>query len=71
MELLAENDIEASRADALMSRIDQLNSSVKAEWLTDGFEAISPAKTKYDVYDMQEKKRQETFRQNGERIFCS
>ena len=53
-ELLAENDIEISRADALMKRIDRFNSSVKSEWLTDGFETISPAKTKYDVYNMQD-----------------
>lgn len=53
-DLLSENDIEASRADALLKRIDMFNSSVKAEWLTDGFETIAPAKTKYDVYDMQD-----------------
>ena len=53
-ELLAENGIEDSRADALISRIDRFNSSVRAEWLTDGFETISPAKAKYDVYDMQD-----------------
>lgn len=53
-DLLAENDIEASRIDALMTRIDDFNGSVRKEWLTDGFEVISPAKTKYDVYDMQD-----------------
>ena len=53
-DLLAQNDIEASRSDALMTRIDQFNGSVRKEWLTDGFEIISPTKTKYDVYDMQD-----------------
>lgn len=53
-DLLAENGIEASRIDALMTRIDEFNGSVRKEWLTDGFEIISPAKTKYDVYDMQD-----------------
>ena len=53
-DLLAENGIEASRIDALMSRIDGFNDSVRSEWLTDGFEIISLDKTKYDVYDMQD-----------------
>lgn len=53
-DLLDQNDIEASRIEALMTRVDQFNGSVRKDWLTDGFEIISPAKTKYDVYDMQD-----------------
>lgn len=52
--LLAENGIEESRIDALFSRIDMFNSSVKSQWLTKGFETIGTAKAKYDPYDMQD-----------------
>ncbi len=52
--LLADNGVEEERIQALFTHIEQFNSSVKAEWLTDGFENGMPAETKYDVYDMQD-----------------
>lgn len=52
--LLEDNGVEEERIQALFTHIEQFNSSVKAEWLTDGFENGVPAETKYDVYDMQD-----------------
>lgn len=53
-ELFADAGIAAERADKFFACLDQFNSSVKAEWLTDGFETAAPTETKYDPYEMQE-----------------
>ena len=53
-ELLAENGIEDQRGKALLDRVEQFNTSVKGEWLTDGFERAAPTDTKYDPYEMQD-----------------
>ena len=53
-ELLAENGIEDQRSKALLDRVEQFNTSVKGEWLTDGFESAAPTDTKYDPYEMQD-----------------
>ena len=49
------------RIENLMTRVDRFNASVKAEWLTKGFEEAPAAFTKYDPYAMQE----EWMAQNG------
>ena len=53
-ELFADAGIAAERADKFFACLDQFNGSVKAEWLTDGFETAAPTETKYDPYEMQE-----------------
>ncbi len=53
-ELLAENGIEDQRSKALLDRVEQFNTSVKGEWLTDGFESAAPTDIKYDPYEMQD-----------------
>ena len=53
-ELFVDAGIAAERADKFFACLDQFNSSVKAEWLTDGFETAAPTETKYDPYEMQE-----------------
>ena len=49
------------RIENLMTRVDRFNASVKAQWLTKGFEKAPAAFTKYDPYAMQE----EWMAQNG------
>ena len=53
-ELLTDSGISKKRQQALLDRVDKFNSSVKSEWLTDGFEKAAPTYTKYDPYDMQD-----------------
>ena len=53
-ELLTDSRISKKRQQALLDRVDKFNSSVKSEWLTDGFERAAPTYTKYDPYDMQD-----------------
>ena len=53
-ELFADAGIAAERADKFFACLDQFNGSVKAEWLTDGFESAAPTATKYDPYEMQD-----------------
>ena len=53
-QLLSDAGIEEFRITALMDRVEQFNSSVKSEWLTDGFESAAPTDTKYDPYEMQD-----------------
>ena len=52
--LFADAGIAPERSDKFFACLDQFNGSVKAEWLTDGFETAAPTETKYDPYEMQD-----------------
>ena len=52
--LFADAGIAPERSDKFFACLDQFNGSVKAEWLTDGFETADPTETKYDPYEMQD-----------------
>ena len=52
--LFADAGIAPERTDKFFACLDQFNASVKAEWLTDGFEEALPTETKYDPYEMQD-----------------
>ena len=60
-ETLKQAGIPENRIENLMTRVDRFNASVKAQWLTTGFEKAPAAFTKYDPYAMQE----EWMAQNG------
>ena len=48
--LLSSADVSENRIQGFFSRVEQFNDSVKAGWLTDGFEEADPLDTKYDPY---------------------
>ena len=52
--LLENAGVDEPRIRGLFDRVDQFNSSVKSEWLTNGFERAAPTDTKYDPYEMQD-----------------
>ena len=52
--LFADAGIAPERTDKFFACLDQFNASVKAEWLTDGFETAASTETKYDPYEMQD-----------------
>ena len=52
--LLSSADVSENRIQGFFSRVEQFNDSVKAGWLTDGFEEADPLDTKYDPYEMQD-----------------
>lgn len=58
---LKQAGVPENRIENLMTRVDRFNASVKAQWLTKGFEKAPAAFTKYDPYAMQE----EWMAQNG------
>lgn len=52
--LFSDAGIAPERTDKFFACLDQFNGSVKAKWLTDGFEEALPTETKYDPYEMQD-----------------
>ena len=53
-DLLSGAEVSENRIQGFFSRVDQFNESVKADWLTDGFEEADPLDMKYDPYEMQD-----------------
>ena len=52
--LLSGAGVSEGRVQGFFDRVDRFNDSVKAEWLTDGFEEAGLLDTKYDPYEMQD-----------------
>lgn len=53
-DMLSGAGVSGNRIQGFFNRVDSFNESVRAEWLTMGFEESEPLDTKYDPYEMQD-----------------
>ena len=54
-ELMTDGGIDGQRQQVLFDHVDQINSFLKPEELTDGFEEVKITEPKYDPYELQER----------------